>query len=138
MSQPEGPKSYQNPHHDARRGWRSAIRGYGTGRIFDVWQFPCIRKQKIHRSPLKLPAQYTHTVWYRDCAISDTRNLIYNIPNDLYSRSQNSTEATRAALFSFRGLIAHLNGAGWLREISVGDQEKTQGGRNPASYRELT
>jgi len=32
----------------------------------------------------------------------------------------------RAALFSDRGLMVHLNGGGWLSEMSVGSGEKKE------------
>jgi hypothetical protein len=41
---------------------------------------------------------------------------IYFLQSDSHTWCQNSTEATRAALFSDRGLMVHLNGAGWLSE----------------------
>ena len=38
---------------------------------------------------------------------------------------QNSTEVTRAAAFSDRGLIVHLNGGGWLNRMTVTGVLKT-------------
>jgi len=40
----------------------------------------------------------------------------------------NSTEATRAALFSDRALMVHLNGGGWLSEVSVASVLRDRGG----------
>ena len=37
-----------------------------------------------------------------------------------------STEAMRAAVFSDRGLIVYLNGAGWLGETSVSSEKRNQ------------
>ena len=37
-----------------------------------------------------------------------------------------STEAMRAAVFSDRGLIVYLNGAGWLGEMSVSSGKRNQ------------
>jgi len=43
-----------------------------------------------------------------------------------YHKLHNSTEATRAAVFSDRGLIVYLNGVGWLGEISVSSGSRNQ------------
>ena len=80
------------------------------------------RKQtaEVKNCPLELRV---HIAGYRNCPILDTQRVhvwqsIYDISPSAYPQFQNSTEATRAVLFSDRGLMVYLNGAGWLSDVS--------------------